>query len=144
QYRPENHKEFLNFVQQRAEEVNVREFAVQDANSAALYLANMDQIRAFRHRHWNFTKEYIIKNTVHPVATGGSPIVTWLPNQLSTIIEQIARIGQAIKYSRLNLENKILVDEIVRKAETQRRVLRREVGILKEMFGAESQDRVVV
>ena len=28
-YRPTNHKEFLDFVQRRAEEVNVRGFAVQ-------------------------------------------------------------------------------------------------------------------
>jgi indoleamine 2,3-dioxygenase len=102
-YRPTNHREFLEHVQDRAVKVDVKGFALQDPNSAgkkkkkkkkntlplsflvlvltvsftALYLSNVDQIRAFRHRHWNFTKEYIIKYTDHPVATGGSPIVTW-------------------------------------------------------------------
>jgi indoleamine 2,3-dioxygenase len=76
-YRPSNHREFLEYVQDKAKKVQLKEFALQDANSAALYLSNIDQIRAFRHRHWNFTKEYIIKQTSHPVATGGSPIVTW-------------------------------------------------------------------
>ncbi|RIA99385.1 hypothetical protein C1645_798187 [Glomus cerebriforme] len=142
-YRPTNHKEFLDFVQIRAEEVNVRGFAVQDANSTALYLANMDQIRAFRHRHWNFTKEYIIKNTTHPVATGGSPIVTWLPNQLGTILDQMNQISQTINYNRLTPENKIIVDEIINKANAQERVLKREVEFLKQKFGP-SQDRVVV
>ncbi|CAG8688074.1 9712_t:CDS:2, partial [Ambispora leptoticha] len=108
-----------------------------------LYLANMDQIRAFRHRHWNFTKEYIIKHTNHPVATGGSPIVTWLPNQLSTVLQQMAKVGQTINYAQLSLENKILVDEIVDRANTQERVLKREVTILKDRFG-ESQDKIVI
>ncbi|CAB4416732.1 unnamed protein product [Rhizophagus irregularis] len=142
-YRPANHKEFLDFVQRRAEEVNVRGFAIQDANSTALYLANMDQIRAFRHRHWNFTKEYVIKNSKHPVATGGSPIVTWLPNQLGTILDQMNKIGQTIDYNKLTPENKIIIDEIINKVDAQERVLKREVKFLKQQFGS-SQDRVVI
>ncbi|GBB92079.1 hypothetical protein RclHR1_01960029 [Rhizophagus clarus] len=142
-YRPTNHKEFLDFVQRKAEEVNVRGFAIQVCKVNSLYLANMDQIRAFRHRHWNFTKEYIIKNTTHPVATGGSPIVTWLPNQLGTILEQMNKISHTIDYNKLTPENKILIDEIINKANAQERVLNREVKFLKQQFGP-SQDRVVV
>ncbi|CAG8481691.1 11322_t:CDS:10 [Funneliformis caledonium] len=142
-YRPTNHKEFLEFVQKKAEELNVRGFAIHDANSTALYLANMDQIRAFRHRHWNFTKEYIIKNTMHPVATGGSPIVTWLPNQLGTILDQMSKVGQTINYNELTPENKIIVDEIINRVDSQERVLKREVEFLKQKFGS-NQDRVVV
>lgn len=76
-YRPTNHREFLEFVQSKAQLVGLKKFALKDPNSAAIYLSNIDQIRAFRHRHWSFTKEYIMKHTDHPVATGGSPIVTW-------------------------------------------------------------------
>lgn len=76
-YRPSNHREFLEHVQDKSGQLGLKQFALQDPNSAAVYLSNVDQIRAFRHRHWNFTKEYIIKHTEHPVATGGSPIITW-------------------------------------------------------------------
>ena len=34
-----------------------------------------------------FAREYILKYTRHPTATGGSPIITWLPNQLGAVME---------------------------------------------------------
>jgi indoleamine 2,3-dioxygenase len=68
----------------------VQAFALADPASASLYLRALDQVRDFRWRHWCFTREYILKQTAHPVATGGSPIVTWLPNQLQAVLAQMA------------------------------------------------------
>lgn len=138
-YRPTNHREFLEHVQDRAVKVDVKGFALQDPNSAALYLSNVDQIRAFRHRHWNFTKEYIIKYTDHPVATGGSPIVTWLPNQLSAVLDLLNEVSAGIDRTQLTEGNKIRVDEIGKRAEAQQRFLAREVEKLKERF--QNQDK---
>ncbi|KAF2727207.1 indoleamine 2,3-dioxygenase gamma type [Polyplosphaeria fusca] len=89
QYRPGNHREFLESVRDGAEKVGVKEFALGDPSSAALYLQALDQVRDFRWRHWCFTREYILKRTSHPTATGGSPIVTWLPNQLQAVMNQM-------------------------------------------------------
>lgn len=89
QYRPGNHREFLEAVQSTASASGVRAFAMEDPVSAALYLQALDQVRDFRWRHWCFTREYILKRTSHPTATGGSPIVTWLPNQLQAVLEQM-------------------------------------------------------
>jgi indoleamine 2,3-dioxygenase len=105
----------------------------------ALYLSNVDQIRAFRHRHWNFTKSYIIKYTNHPVATGGSPIVTWLPNQLGTVLEQMLEVGGNINRNNLTDENRDSLDAISKRADAQKRVLEREVASLKTAF--KDQDR---
>ncbi len=88
-YRPVNHSQWLNEVYAKAKSYGVRSFAREEANSTVLYTAILDQVREFRHRHWNFTKEYILKFSKHPVATGGSPIVTWLPNQLTTVLKAI-------------------------------------------------------
>ena len=46
--------------------------------------------------HRNLTKAYIIRNTKHPTATGGTPITTWLPNQLGATLEYQGAIVQAI------------------------------------------------
>ncbi|KAI7895507.1 uncharacterized protein EV154DRAFT_457604 [Mucor mucedo] len=138
-YRPTNHREFLEYVQDKARKVGVKEFAMKDANSAAYYLSNIDQIRAFRHRHWNFTKEYIIKHTAHPVATGGSPIITWLPNQLGAVLDLLNTVGSQINKNELTESNLIRVEEIMKRAQAQKRFLDREVASLKNKF--KDQDR---
>ncbi|KAI8335973.1 hypothetical protein BC941DRAFT_429920 [Chlamydoabsidia padenii] len=138
-YRPTNHREFLEYVQDRANKVDLKGFALQDPNSAVLYLSNVDQIRAFRHRHWNFTKEYIIKYTDHPVATGGSPIVTWLPNQLGAVLDLLNQVSAGIDRTQLTEGNKIRVDEIGKCADAQQRFLTREVKKLKARF--QNQDK---
>ncbi|PVI00887.1 hypothetical protein DM02DRAFT_718146 [Periconia macrospinosa] len=88
-YRPGNHREFLEAVRDSAQSAGVKAFALDDSVSAALYLQALDEVRAFRWRHWCFTREYILKRTSHPTATGGSPIVTWLPNQLQAVMLQM-------------------------------------------------------
>ena len=75
-YRPLPHREFLAHINAKAEEVDVRSFAVQDIETAILYLKALDHVRSFRWRHWLFAREYIIRRTPHPTATGGSPIIT--------------------------------------------------------------------
>ncbi|KAI8075640.1 hypothetical protein BDF21DRAFT_365486, partial [Thamnidium elegans] len=138
-YRPTNHREFLEYVQHKAKHVGLKEFAMKDSNSAAVYLSNIDQIRAFRHRHWNFTKEYIIKHTSHPVATGGSPIITWLPNQLGAVLDLLDTVSGQIKKDQLTESNLIRVEEITKRAQAQKRFLDREVASLKTKF--KDQDR---
>jgi indoleamine 2,3-dioxygenase len=49
---------------------------MQDAQSLFSYLELLDQVRDFRNRHWMFAKEYIIRHTTYPKATGGSPMAT--------------------------------------------------------------------
>lgn len=139
-YRPRNHQQFLQYVQDRASALELRQYATADPTSAALYLANLDQIRAFRHRHWSFTREYILRHTKHPVATGGSPIVTWLPNQLDAVLQAIRDTDLAIDRDALPPQYRPMVEEIALRADAQQRVLAREVAKLKAERGAEAVD----
>ena len=75
-YRPGNHREFLEWVKESAQVIKLKEFALMEPQSAMLYVRALDEVRDFRWRHWCFAREYILKNTAHPTATGGSPIVT--------------------------------------------------------------------
>ena len=75
-YRPGNHREFLEWVKESAQSINLKDYALLDPQSTMLYVRALDEVRDFRWRHWCFAREYILKNTSHPTATGGSPIVT--------------------------------------------------------------------
>jgi indoleamine 2,3-dioxygenase len=135
QYRPGNHREFLESVRDSAQQSGVRAYAKKDSVSAALYLQALDQVRDFRWRHWCFTREYILKHTAHPTATGGSPIVTassqtlqpreltesqWLPNQLTAVLTQMAETFEHCKTVKG-------ASDIMEAANHQREMLRKEV-----------------
>ncbi|KAF2710259.1 hypothetical protein K504DRAFT_377907 [Pleomassaria siparia CBS 279.74] len=121
QYRPGNHREFLEAVRDSAEQSALKDFAIGDSVSAALYLQALDQVRDFRWRHWCFTREYILKQTKHPTATGGSPIVTWLPNQLQAVLAQM--VDTATYCGNING-----VSDIMDNANHQRETLQKEVS----------------
>ncbi|CAK5280430.1 unnamed protein product, partial [Mycena citricolor] len=91
-YRPGNHRQFLEYVHDRSRALNLKHYALAHPESAAAYLRILDQVRDFRWRHWCFTREYILKKTLHPTATGGSPIVTWLPNQLLAVLNEMEAV----------------------------------------------------
>ena len=94
-YRPANHNDWLTWVDQSAQQVSFASYAEAESQSLSLYIQLLDQVRDFRHRHWLFAKEYIIKRSAHPVATGGSPMATWLPNQLNAVHDKILeKVGQ--------------------------------------------------
>ena len=59
----------------------------------------------FRKKHWNLTKKYIIENTKHPVATGGTPITTWLPNQLGATLAYMQEVIDNIKIYELDSDD---------------------------------------
>lgn len=132
-YRPSNHRAFLAHVRDRSIAVNMREFALQLDSTGAdpkdetdeavwesrrLWIQLLNQVRDFRWRHWCFGKEYILKMTSHPTATGGSPIITWLPNQLSAVLRDMKHIASLIGEERLSESERDIMDLVRRQEET--------------------------
>ena len=74
--------------------------------------------------HWCFAREYILKRTSHPTATGGSPIVTWLPNQLQAVLSEIVSLRERMGPHE-DLESDI--DDILDLARRQMETLSKEV-----------------
>lgn len=95
-YRPKPHRDFLAHVRARAAAVGVAAYCRRDVATAVRYLRLLDHVRSFRWRHWLFAREYIIRRSSHPTATGGSPIVTWLPNQLFAVMELMCQVWEDI------------------------------------------------
>ncbi len=88
-YRPASHNNWLTFVEEKAKVVHVRDVCLANVHLCEKYIDLVEQVREFRARHWNFAKEYIMKHTRYPQATGGSPMSTWLPNQLKVVLQTL-------------------------------------------------------
>ncbi|KAI1775340.1 indoleamine 2,3-dioxygenase family protein [Hypoxylon cercidicola] len=139
-YRPGNHRQFLVQVKEHAKSLRVKDHALglgiagcADSDedrallkeSQTLWLQALDQVRDFRWRHWCFAREYILKQTSHPTATGGSPIVTWLPNQLQAVMEEMMRLNKEIDAMSggvdLGSEHRDMMDRVERQYDTLRK-----------------------
>ncbi|EOO02662.1 putative indoleamine -dioxygenase family protein [Phaeoacremonium minimum UCRPA7] len=134
QYRPSNHRQFLMFVRDKSLQVGLKDAAlslsvkVADGQekellqeSRQLWLKILNQVRDFRWRHWCFGKEYILKRTSHPTATGGSPIVTWLPNQLQAVLSEMISLYENItggEQDKLGDQCETIMDLAYRQKET--------------------------
>ena len=70
-----------------------------------ILLLLLDEIYAFRNGHWQFVQKYIMQNTVYPKATGGTPIISWIPNQITAVLNTMEinfnKLPQ--KFIKLNL-----------------------------------------
>lgn len=127
-YRPKPHQDFLADTEKAACDLSILEYGRKDPESLVGLLEVADQIRAFRHRHWILTNLYILSFSKHPVATGGSPIVTWLPNQLLTVIDYIKTNGKLLEGVELNSGLSFNYNAILKRAIADERIIRREVA----------------
>ena len=131
-YRPHDHTRWLTWVQESANEVGIAAYSQRCASSLQLYICLLDQVRDFRARHWNFAKEYIIKKTQYPQATGGSPMATWLPNQLSVVLDAIIENVQIFKERQGYLGSR--EQRIYDRTKLQRKMLDKDVSILTNSY----------
>ena len=125
-YRPKPHREFLAYVYRRAEELNVRDYCCGDVETTVLYLRLLEHVRSFRWRHWLFAREYILRRSSHPTASGGSPIVTWLPNQLFAVMDLMLTVWDGISQEDKGGVARF-VFEIIDDVKEQREKLQKEV-----------------
>lgn len=131
-YRPKQHNEFVSQVYDGAKKADLKNFSLADPVTAVHYLSILDMVRDFRSRHWSFTKEYIIKRSAHPVATGGSPIIDWLPNQLGAVLNSMDEVANGIDENRLPADLKERLGVIKKHISSQTRVLKAEVEKFKK------------
>lgn len=72
-YMPAPHRQFIRGT------VSVRDFVVAHGGELKdWYNACLDELIAFRSRHFEYAINYIEKKEANPIATGGTPYVPWL------------------------------------------------------------------
>lgn len=113
-YRPLCVQDFFKDLQQNIAEKPVFAYFKQEDNMQGLVylLACIDQVYLFRNGHWQFVQKYIMANTKYPVATGGTPIISWLPNQIQACLSAMQEIIQFVRKDVLYEQERNLYTEI--------------------------------
>lgn len=138
-YRPALHRGLMGDIKGRMEGKDMQHLTGLDADALTVRLQALDEIRRFRAGHWQFTKAYIIDNSKHPVATGGTPITTWLPNQLGATMQAMQVAFDASRHGPArDGRNSAVVESLEMEFEGKLDALRREVTELASKFGQQT------
>src|SRR6056300_1043621 len=99
QYRP---KCVQQFFEELAEEMHQKPLVdrLKETNNqlGMQYLMKVyEEIYLFRNGHWQFVQKYIMQNTAYPKATGGTPITSWIPNQIKAVLSAMIDLSKAMR-----------------------------------------------
>jgi indoleamine 2,3-dioxygenase len=67
-----------------------------DIDSLCFLIGILEEIYHFRNGHWQFVQKYIMSNTKYAKATGGTPITSWIPNQIMAVIIQMEEVLETL------------------------------------------------
>lgn len=119
-YRPKVIQRFLNDLRKRCTNM-VSQVAHMTANwmtgsdlkdslDSLVWLAScIDQIHEFRHGHWMFVQRYIMANTKYEMASGGTPITTWIPNNIQSTLDGLSAVMKSIEMLRKEHDLEVLM-----------------------------------
>lgn len=102
QYRPAVVRDWFVDVRQDRETVGLDRFIAEDPGIALIAAACVEQVTLFRIGHWQFVQKYILAHTRHATATGGTPITSWLPNQIDACFVRMRQLLSAADPQRLS------------------------------------------
>lgn len=114
QYRPVVFQEFFKDL-----EKFTIDYLTLDLEELEVLYQILEQIYLFRNGHWQFVQNYILKNTKYATATGGTPITTWIPNQIGAVLTYMGDVLETIGKSDQEFYNSN-VDQLIQKREILR------------------------
>ena len=88
-YRPICVQNFLHDLREQYKDTSLFKKLVEtsDVENLIWLLKVVDEVYLFRNGHWQFVQKYIMANVKYAFATGGTPITTWLINQIEAVLE---------------------------------------------------------
>ena len=82
-----------------------------------LLIQILDEIYYFRNGHWQFVQKYIMANTKYAKATGGTPIISWIPNQITAVLNYMDDVINLIPHNSNFIDRNEFNDKLSRKRE---------------------------
>jgi indoleamine 2,3-dioxygenase len=101
-YRPPSVQRWFEDVKADRTDTGLDARVLEEPGLALLAAACVEQVLLFRMGHWQFVQKYILAHTRHATATGGTPITTWLPNQIDACFIRMQRLLDAATPSGLS------------------------------------------
>ena len=105
-YRPKVIIEFFNDLEKESNNLTLKILELCGAKGLIYFLVIINEIYLFRIGHWNFVKKYIMSNTKYNVATGGTPLNLWLPNQIKACLNKMNEVLLLINQHNMEGLNK--------------------------------------
>lgn len=89
QYRPKCVQQFFEELAEEMHQKSLVERLKENNNFEGMkqLMQVYEEIYFFRNGHWQFVQKYIMQNTAYPKATGGTPITSWIPNQIKAVLK---------------------------------------------------------
>ena len=80
-----------------------------------LLIQILDEIYYFRNGHWQFVQKYIMANTKYAKATGGTPIISWIPNQITAVLNYMSDVLELIPDNSSFLDKTLFTQQLSKK-----------------------------
>eukprot|EP00386_Alphamonas_edax_P001093 GDKI01003187.1.p1 GENE.GDKI01003187.1~~GDKI01003187.1.p1 ORF type:complete len:530 (-),score=174.48 GDKI01003187.1:114-1703(-) len=146
-YRPQVVQHFLSDLTDKCTNMMQKTSQLGGAEALASLLGSVDEVHEFRNGHWMFVQKYIMPNTKYELATGGTPITSWLPNQISATLsyleEILAELDSKVKAGEtLSAEAQTVVDHVRSRLPAKKEVLAGQLAIFKDPNWRDHPDKV--
>ena len=135
-YRPKCIQNFLSDIKDEMKENRLFNSIQVSKNEEGLCLLIkiLDEIYYFRNGHWQFVQKYIMANTKYAKATGGTPIISWIPNQITAVLNYMSDVLELIPNNSSFIDKALFSEQLSKK----RTLLEKQLKLLHgENYNAE-------
>jgi indoleamine 2,3-dioxygenase len=116
-YRPKCIQNFLSDLKDEMKENRLFSYIKKTNNEEGLCLLIqiLDEIYYFRNGHWQFVQKYIMANTKYAKATGGTPIISWIPNQITAVLNYMSDVLELIPDDSSFIDKELFSEQLSKK-----------------------------
>ena len=116
-YRPKCIQNFLSDLKDEMKENRLFSTIKKTDNEEGLciLIQILDEIYYFRNGHWQFVQKYIMANTKYAKATGGTPIISWIPNQITAVLNYMSDVLELIPDNSSFIDKAIFSEQLSKK-----------------------------
>ena len=116
-YRPKCIQNFLSDLKDEMKENRLFSTIKKTNNEEGLciLIQILDEIYYFRNGHWQFVQKYIMSNTKYAKATGGTPIISWIPNQITAVLNYMSDVLELIPDNSSFIDKALFSEQLSKK-----------------------------